>query len=420
MLLNVLNYLSVFIVFSGAVIFGNTNSFEVRGSYFIMALVFIFWIPLIKRSIVFNRVFFIPFAAVILFSLLNAARSFTAPHLLAKQAIGISVNALWFYTLIKINRYDIKRLFKIYLDLAFVVSLIGIVQEISFILNFTPGYNYQGFLPYWYLLPKTAHNLLRVNSIMIEPSGLAVVLLPAVFACVTALLKQDYGLVSKVRGIVIVSCFLLTFSSTGYIGLLLAVFFAMFRSRNLKRVLISSGVILLLFFGLYNVSNEFKIRVDDSIDALCGKKDLRDTNFSTFVLYNSAKVAYSSFRSSPVIGTGLGSFELFYEKIFPDLNKDSYFEKFTVIKDGASLFLRLISETGLLGIMFLLIFLIRFFVSFKKGPSWPLWIINNAALLFILIRLIRVGHYFSDGFFLFFWMYYFSRKQAEGAANEET
>jgi len=412
----ILNYFAVFIVFSGTFVFTTSQFVEMRGFYFIMALISFFWLPKI-RDLVFNRVFFIPFFIIIILSFYNVWRGFDTFDLLIKQVLGISINALWFYMLIRINDYDIKSLFRIYLNIAFVVALIGVIQEVSYLFKFQPGYDYKAFLPpNWIFYPT--HNFLRVNSILPEPAGFCVSMLPAVFVALITFLTSQKKIIGKFKAGIIILSFILSFSSTGYIGLFIAIFLAIFRYKSLKRAALAVVLVLSVFLFLYNVSRDFKARIDDSLKVASAQKSLGDANLSVFALYSNARVAYSSFKIAPFIGTGLGSHELNYRKFISTITGSSNASGFVNMQDAASLFLRLISETGLLGIVLVLFFIFRFHLSTRQDDMGFLWIINNSALLVILIRLLRVGHYFTDGFFLFFWMYYFSNLQAKGLNRE--
>lgn len=82
---------------------------------------------------------------------------------------------------------------------------------------------------------------------------------------------------------------------------------------------------------------------------------------------------------------------------------------FLNVEDANSLFLRLRSETGLLGLLLIFIFIFKFHIIRKNDKSGYLWIINNGILSMFAIRLLRFGHYFATGFFFFFWLYYFSK-----------
>jgi hypothetical protein len=77
---------------------------------------------------------------------------------------------------------------------------------------------------------------------------------------------------------------------------------------------------------------------------------------------------------------------------------------------GNSLFLRILSEMGLFGIVLFFCFLFKFYLSKIKDKTDYLWVISSAVLVMFLIRLIRAEHYFNGGMFFFFWLYYFSWK----------
>jgi O-antigen ligase len=401
----ILNYLAVFIVFSGSFVLIAPGFAEIRGFYFIIALITFLWLPVVK-DIIFNKVFFIPFIIIVILSLYNVWRGFDTFELLSKQVIGISISAIWFYMLIRLNNYDIRKLFRIYLNIAFIVAVIGIIQEVSYLLNFKPGYDYKIFLSFWTLHPT--HNFIRVNSILPEPAGFCVTMMPAVFVSLVTFFMKERKIIGKLQSGIILSSFILSFSSVGYIGLIAALFLFLFSFKKFKQIILVLFIILAFFLGFYTISKDFKLRVNDSLMVLCGTKNLSSANESTLALFGNARVAYYSFKESPLIGSGLGSHELNYRKFVSIIMGSTSAKGFANIQDGASLFLRIISEMGLFGIVLMMIFIFKFYYGNKKNGVDYLWIINNSALLVIFIRLLRVGHYFTDGFFLFFWMYYFS------------
>ena len=143
---------------------------------------------------------------------------------------------------------------------------------------------------------------------------------------------------------------------------------------------------------------------------LTGKANLTTVNLSTFALFSNSLVAYNSFRDNPIFGSGLGSHKLSYHKYIGDIVDVNKISTFLNVDDANSLFLRLLSETGLFGIIIFFYFIFKFHLSKKRDESNYLWIINNAILVMFLIRLIRIGHYFIYGFFFFFWLYYFAWK----------
>jgi hypothetical protein len=81
--------------------------------------------------------------------------------------------------------------------------------------------------------------------------------------------------------------------------------------------------------------------------------------------------------------------------------------------DANSLFIRLMSETGILGLSLFFLFMFRFLLL-KKGYEYPelrdYLLINQGIFILFIVRLIRTGNYFGNGFFLFFFIYYLSYK----------
>ena len=97
-----------------------------------------------------------------------------------------------------------------------------------------------------------------------------------------------------------------------------------------------------------------------------------------------------------------------------------YFDKDFVIRygvfntaDANSLFVRLMSETGLLGLSLFFTFLLKN-ALWRKGYDDPelrdYTLINQGIFIWFLVRLIRTGNYFGNGFFLFFFIYWVTKK----------
>lgn len=401
-----INYIVIFIIFSSAFTFRDIFLFaELRISYLIMVLALLLWIPFLK-NIYFNKVFFFLFGIIIIFSLYNIYVGKDTLGLLVKQVIGILLNAIIFYLLIKVNNYDLKRLFKIYLNIAFLVGAIGLIQELSYLLNFRFGYDFQYIIPNW-KISVSQYGFLRINSILSEPASFCYSMMPAFFVSIISFSRNSFRFLTKWKSLIIISSFFLTFSTIGYIGMVTSLFLLMYNYRKIRYIF---GGIILMFvfvFFLWNNIGDFQIRIGDSIDMLTGKANLTTVNLSTFALFSNSLVAYNSFKDNPIFGSGLGSHKLSYHKYINDIVDVNKISTFLNVDDASSLFLRLLSETGLFGIIIFFYFLFKFHLSKKRDESNYLWIINNAILAMFLIRLIRCGHYFINGFFFFFWLYYF-------------
>lgn len=403
-----LNYAAIFIVFSSSFTYLQALPFaDFRLSYLLTALILFFFV-ISYRKLLLHKGFFFCLAIVVITSFYNIFIGKDTFGLLMKQVVGISLNSILFYTLIKINKCDVKKIFKAYLNFALIIGLIGIMQELSYLLNFEPGYNFS-FFPGWHLTIST-NGLLKVNSLLSEPAGFCVVMMPAFFVSLLFFFQGGRGFFKSWQSAIVILSFLLLFSAIGYLGILFAIIVLMLNYGKIRHVI--SGIFIISILGLLAFRNaEIKTRLNDTLNVMSGKVRLNagEVNLSTFTLASNAVVACESFRENPIFGSGLGSHELSYERYIGsalDLNEDSSpLNK----QDANSLLLRLLSETGIAGLIMIAGFLVKFHISKRNDPLGYLWIINNAILILFFMRLIRSGHYFLDGAFFFFWLYYFSK-----------
>jgi len=407
LLITILNYLVISVVFAGAFIYKPSDNIELRLSYLIMLVTLLFWFPVL-RDLVFNKVFFLPFSLILLTSFYNIVIGNNSVFLFLKQALGIGINALWFYLFLKINDFDVKKIFRIYLNIAFLVALIGIFQQISYLIGFCPGYDYSWFLPFW--IPHPAGNFLRVNSILPEPAGFCVSLAPALFVSLCSAVDNKFAVLNKAKSFLIIAAFLLSFSSVGYLGLVISLILISFSYRKLTKILLFFTLIGVFLVSAFFVSIDFKNRVKDSLEVLRAKADIATVNLSVYALYSNILVVKEAFFEKPLIGFGLGSHELNYDKYFNKVIKIRKPRERVNVHDAGSLALRLLSETGILGFGLFIWFLLKFYLRRDVGRNDVFWAINSGLLLFFILRLIRVGHYFTDGFFFFFWLYYATKE----------
>jgi hypothetical protein len=404
-----INYLAIFTIFSGSIAFFKFLHFaDLRIDSLILLFILLSWFPLLK-GLYFNKTFLFSFTIIIILSLYNVYLEKNTLTLLIKQVTGILFNAFAFYLLIKINNYDIKKLFKIYLNFAFLIGLIGLFQELNYLLGFKPGYDFSYIFPAWRLsLPPGGP--LKINSILSEPAEFCLVMLPAFFVALTTFSKRSFKFIGKWKSLVIILSFFLSFSVVGYLGIFVSLFLLVYNHSKIKNFVMMMVFLLVFMPFIYSNISSIKMRVDDSINAFRGKICLEEANLSTFTLFSNALVAFEGFKNNPVFGSGLGSYSISYSKYIGKVVHTDKVSMFLNQEDGNSLFLRLLSETGLFGLFLFFWFIFKCYVFKKRDKGGYLWIISNSILVMFLIKLVRSGHYFIDGFFFFFWLYYFTKK----------
>jgi len=401
-----INYLVIFAVFSDGLVFRYILPIDLRISYFII-LPTLFLFGFAFKNLYFNKTFLFVFIVVVVSSFYNVYLEKNTITLLMKQIVGIGLTSLMFYLLIKINKYNINKLFRIYLNFAVLAGLIGLFQELSYLTGFEKGYNFGFIFPSW-RFNLSEMGLLRISSIMSEPTDFCYMMMPAFFVALTSLSKSNFKFLNKWKSLIIIFSVFFSFSLVGYIGMLLSIALLFYNYGKIRHFIFGTIFLLTISFFAYKNIIDLRIRVDDSVNVIAGKMDLYSANLSTFALFSNALVAYESFKDNPVFGSGLGSHELSYNKYIGRAVDVDKIIIFLNVQDANSLFLRLLSETGLFGILCFFWFIFKFHVLKKNDRSGYLWIINNAILVTFLIRLLRCGHYFFVGFFFFFWLYYFT------------
>ena len=90
------------------------------------------------------------------------------------------------------------------------------------------------------------------------------------------------------------------------------------------------------------------------------------------------------------------------------------------VKDGNSLFIRLCTETGLLGLGFILLILARGFiykVDNKNESLLKYKIISQSIFVLLILVLIRQGNYLLNGLPLLFLLYYYNGLQYKNESS---
>jgi hypothetical protein len=337
----------------------------------------------------------------------------TAP-LFSKIFLGVLVSTLFYYYVIQYYKLDTEKIFKLYLRGAVICAYIGIVQFISFRLHFSPGYNFSWLFNKWGVVQGGFG--IRINSVFSEASQFAVVISPACFVAIYNLVFRKELYLTRIQSYVMLIALVLTTSSTGFMGLFVIAFLLTLNYGRLGNFFLGAFLAVILGMVLYSTIPDFKTRVDTSIGLWSeGNFSLENVNSSSFVLYNNYHIAMENFKHNFLTGTGLGSHPVAFEKY--SLTKENGILDIQFnMADANSLLLRLISETGLIGVAFFYLFITRLYVRRNEYYSENnLWIISNAFLVIIVLYLLRQGNYFLNGFPLFMWVYYFNHSTYLGS-----
>lgn len=329
-----------------------------------------------------------------------------------KQVLGILFTSIVYYNVLFYFNFDIKRIFRHYLRFAYWVALFGVIDNILHI----AGIHIMTTInngPFQY----------REYSIMGEPFYLALALAPAV-SYYLIFFNRTWSQ-NKKQFIIILLCYLLTYSSIAVAGLGISVFLSLyfndyFNVRKNKLILapiLFLPALLLVNFLIDNVdliNSRFSDTTELFLSSELKATEAGSSNASTFALYSNYIIARDSFLKEPLFGYGLGSHPLLYQETFLKYFSADLITRYGTQnqQDANSKFLRLMSETGIIGLFLFLFAFCKFFISKRKiGTQFKeIGAINYSIFVYILLCLIRNGNYINIGFFFFFFIYYLSWK----------
>lgn len=333
----------------------------------------------------FNKYFIILLIALFVHGIITNLFIGIPPNFMLAQIIGIAIMGVYYYNFVPL--YNLDEIISLYVKISFYVAIIG---YIFYFLNFHP----------------LAHipNESRLMSIFKEPAHYAVVVMPA---CYYYLKTKKYFPFFIIFGTLI-----LTNSSLGYFGCALMFIIPNLSLKRIGYFIAIIPIIIGVFYYIYTEYPFLKLRVDDTYETLNSVntgKFKEHTNLSSYAILSNLFIAKENVIDHP-FGSGIGSHLYVHSNIYSKkVRAPEYLKKQdlkgTNATDANSMFTRIVSEMGILGLILIL------FLMYLASKSFDL---NNNQLFFaqgvfiyLLLKLFRDGHYFPPEFYLFIWLLYF-------------
>ncbi len=351
-----------------------------------------------------------------------------------KIYLNIALNLIFYATVAAYYNFNVEEMFRRYLKIAVIVCIYGIIELVAYkagMFNLI-SLHHLGFNK-WGAPPGGLG--IRINSTYPEPAYFAQFMSPAAFVSIYTLLIQKNNLLKRWESAIILTAFLLSFSSLAYTGIFIALFLLLLNYGLIRYFLFAIPVSVFLFYIIYNNIQEFKERMEGIKIAFIDEYLLEEKNKevsneqafmarqfrvlskvhgSPLVLYNNYYITMQNFKSNPLFGTGLGSHEIAFEKY----NLSYLISKWYLFNtpDANSMGLRIISELGLMGIIFTILFIRNYFVFREKDNNY--WLISSSLLVLIILQILRQGNYTFSGFIFFAYLYYYNKLAALTSSNE--
>jgi hypothetical protein len=314
--------------------------------------------------------------------------------LVSKQFFAIGLNSLYFANFFDLQGHRINRVWETYAKLSYFFTLAG--------------------FPVWLIQCLNEHAFVRLQGIFTEPAAYCLLTLPALYWYTYQWIhngKHRREVLWMSLGI------MLSLSSLGYVTL--AAGLLLMFGKRLFVLPVVAGLILALSAGLYTVSSEVRLRVDDTFSALANS-DVSGTNISTYALISNLFVTEHVLAVHPILGNGLGSHIQSNAKYIDDVPgvdivEAAGWDTGANVQDAASMTLRSLSEQGIVGFLGILWFIFYFRVP---GNS-PRAAMCSAVLLVFIHKMLRGGGYSNPEqfFFIIFYMVNYREYKLETAAR---
>lgn len=320
-------------------------------------------------------------AAIAGFSLIGARSAGTTAMAIATQIVGIGVMSIYYLSILTNFQVTPTRWMELYVRAAFALTVLALII--------------------WPFVTRATGDP-RLRAIFSEPSYYIYVTLPAVGYCINRyIFQRRYGWES----LIFVVSYALADSTLGFLGLLLTALLAYAPRLKGWQMITGSVLLPLLVAALYFASFNFRYRANDFAKAIW-EQDLSGSGSSTFAFLSNIYVTSQSFLAHPLTGIGIGGYANAYDKYIGDIGGTGATFKYMLSldlnrDDANSMFLRIAAELGMPGVLALLAFLV--FCARVRGQ--PYTIIRNAILPYLVIRITRLGAYFTVELYFFVGLY---------------
>jgi hypothetical protein len=331
--------------------------------------------------------------------------------------IGFIIFSLVSFSFFSKNRFKIFSIIQVYYKFCFFIACLAIVQFFLFVvfnISFLPQNILSGSLAFQgrdSFSPEILGVFPRAVGLSTEPAHYVAVLLPAVYISIYTLTgtKELFNTHNKTIAFTILFGFIISFSLVGYFGLALC-FFIIFRKKMkislLKISILLFGFIGLLYFILQTSIGE-KVYSFISVSKDVTGAEYTPSDQSSFALLSNLMVAIEGLKLSNFLGTGLNTHMVTYDATMSTIFSESQIIAELNKENAGSMFIRIVSEFGLPGLL-IFIWLLTHFKVDKKIRFSSNSAINNMCFIFLIMYCLRNGDYLNMLFFFFLSMYYYT------------
>ena len=337
------------------------------------------------------------------------------------KTIGIWV--IYTYTIYTYvyKKMNLDIVIKLLYNLSFIVALIGIIQEIGFEIKMEGMYNFS-----WIGINNaitSTGGLLRVTSVFTEPAHLSIIMIPAICLFIINYFnnyKMNFN--NKFKNIIILICSFFTFSMIVYLSITIVVIYFVFTEGNNsgKKIIMIFLSILILFFIISKYNESLQL-ISYKIQSFFTLDELDNNNLSSFAVISNLRIAIEKIKDGYILGTGMDSHATTYFNYIDSIYAGNSIVMYLNYQDASSIYIRILSEFGIVGILIYIRFIIKMqFINIKKGlKSTNIYVANRICLICMVCYGIRIGAYVNAYYILMIVMVIVSNARVKSYGGEK-
>ena len=307
-----------------------------------------------------------------------------------------SIKSIIYFALHLISLYyyvryidDKKKILMILYVAGLILSILGFVQYFGYVTNLRWLYDISlyGFRSTSIVM---GNGTVRLHSIYSEPAHLSAILSSALYIGLT----QKDKVIKKSRTILIVIFALITRSVLVYFSMAVFVLLYIFLNakKEKKKKINNKNAIFIAIIAIFGVALSLYTgnlkAMFEKVQTLYHPQVNNQNHLTGFAIVSNLKISLAKLEDWNIIGTGMDSHRISYYKYINRLYKTNIYYKLNV-DDAASLFTRIFSEFGLIGIIIMLIYILKKLIYYFKS--------NNKEMLFFItlfiLSALRNGNY---------------------------
>lgn len=370
-------------------------------NFYQIIIIFMFFLLLIKQIKIDNRVL-ISKKLLFLLMYICIVTLFNTFDIDSIKSIGffsIQIFAIFWYLY---YMKDINKLLKIIYIVSFILSIFGIIQIIGFYLKIPFLYDISLYGFALNINYNAANGIFRPTSLYAEPAHLSAILSASIFIGLTC---RDQSFTSKWKTLLmLVFCFF-TKSTLVYlsVAIFILIYFFFFNKKGFFDK-IKIGFIAIIFLLILNYLNDnFIFNVIKKLGTLFSASSSSTSDLSGFAVVSNLKIAILKMKDGLIFGTGLDSHRLCYQHYLYSIYDSVLME--LNYNDAASLFIRIFSEFGIVGLSLLFAWIIKKLKNIFKNKN----IYMTLFLVLFILSGLRNGHYNSVLTMISFSVIFFSK-----------